>query len=107
MNIGNIAGSGEHGEPAVPADAVEAGLPYGDGCSAEQLREILDRGLAAGDAFVGAAAEIERRASETARRARGSLPDRIEDRRRGLMLLGAVLVAAAIGAAAAFYQLFS
>ena len=78
-----------------------------ENCSAEQLREILGRGLAAGDAFTGAAAEIERRASEIARRARDTPPSRNERHARALRLarLGVLAAAAVIGAALALYGL--
>jgi hypothetical protein len=77
---------------------------FWESCTADQLREILGRGLAAGDAFAAAAAEIERRASETARRAR-EVPTENERHVRMLRLarLG-VLAAAAIGAALALYR---
>lgn len=75
--------------------------------TADQLREMLDRGLAGGDAFSGAAIEIERRAGETARRARefssGDYGRR--DRRLQLAKLATLAVAAAITGALALYWL--
>jgi hypothetical protein len=106
MNIGDMVKPGEQGEPV---DSLQADVPSWESRTAEQLREILNRGLAAGDAFTGAAAEIERRASDTARRAR-QLPSEIDDSRRRHLLIAklcAVAVAAAIGAAVALYRLLS
>jgi hypothetical protein len=106
MNIGDMVEPGEHGHPV---DSLQADLPWWESRTAEQLREILNRGLAAGDAFTGAAAEIERRASDTARRARQLPSEFDENRRRHLLLvkLCAVAVAAVIGAAVAFYRLLA
>jgi uncharacterized protein YoaH (UPF0181 family) len=105
MNIGDIVERGEVGQATGPA---ESGQNFWETQTAEQLREILDRGLAAGDAFVAAAAEIERRAGETARRARQAPEDKDEVGRRRLLLakLGTLLAAVVIGAAIALYELF-
>jgi hypothetical protein len=70
--------------------------------SAEQLREILDRGLAAGDAFTFAAAEIERRAGEVARRAREFSSGVYETRHRRARLAKLAALAIFVASAAAF-----
>lgn len=105
MNIGDTV---ESGGPDQTAGPVQSDQSFWEGRTTEQLREMLDRGLAAGDAFVAAAAEIERRASETARRARQSPIDTHGGRQRRLPLvkLGALLAAVVIGAAVALYELF-
>jgi hypothetical protein len=105
MNSGDIVEPGFDGQP-VPA---QPGKSFWKDQTAEQLREILDRGLAAGDAFVAASAEIERRASETARRARQASGEQDGGRQRRVLLvkLAALLAAVAIGAATALYQFFS
>jgi hypothetical protein len=106
MNIGEIVEPGDAGQPTGP---MQSGQSFWKDQTAEQLREILDRGLAAGDAFIAAAAEIERRASETARRARQAPVEQDEARQRRLLLvkLAVLLAAVAIGAATALYQFFS
>lgn len=98
MDMSNTVGAGTGAGNLVVQSIDRA---FWESRSAEQLREILDRGLAAGDAFTGASAEIERRARETARRARESSTildgSRVRRVRAGKVL---VLASAAVGAAA-------
>jgi hypothetical protein len=70
--------------------------------SAEELRDIIKRGFAGGDAFQGAVAETERRARDVTQRLRESAAVEAEARRkRRLAILGsaaAISVTIAVGA---------
>jgi hypothetical protein len=59
--------------------------------SAEELRDIIKRGFAGGEAFQGAVAEAERRARDVTQRLRESAAAQAEARRkRRLVVLGSL-----------------
>jgi hypothetical protein len=97
MNLPEMLGEGMQRETDAAVEANNSS--YWGSFTAEQLREILDRGLAAGDAFTGAAAEIERRAGDTARRARILVSQTRGGNRR--LRIAKLVVLAAIAAVAA------
>ena len=70
--------------------------------SAEELRDIIKRGFAGGDAFQGAVAEAERRARDATRRLReeAGAAALIRNKRLKLIAIGA-LAAVAVSAASA------
>ena len=73
--------------------AVEAIEPYSvawwEGRTAEELRDIIKRGFAGGQAFKAANAEIERRAREETRRLRDlAAAEALQRRRRNEIIWG-------------------
>jgi hypothetical protein len=72
--------------------------------SAEELRDIIKRGFAGGDAFQGAVAEAERRAREATNRLRAEAAAVAAKRRRRLKMLaigalvGIAVIALSMGA---------
>jgi hypothetical protein len=65
--------------------------------TAEELRDIINRGFAGGETFQGAVSEIERRARETTRRLREAAAEAKSRRKRlKIMIIGAVVSIATI-----------
>ena len=87
------------------ASAAEAKEPFSAAwweCrTAEELRDIIKRGFAGGQAFEDAVAEAERRARVETRRLREAAAQEAASRhRRNLLILGAAGIASAIAIAA-------
>ena len=62
--------------------------------SAEELRDIIKRGFAGGEAFKGAVAEAERRGREATKRLRAEAAIEAEQRKKRMRIIAAAAVAA-------------